>query len=106
MAKQNSTRGGRSSGGIIGPAASNITPIYKQTIPSGSVKVVPAIPGRPEMAKIESAWKSDPTAAAARAASRLRADTAKAQSVPKKPTVKINSGRGMGGGGLNINKVR
>jgi hypothetical protein len=80
-------------GGIVGKGAAKINPIYKQTIPSGSVKVVPAIPGRAAIAKIESSWKSNPTTIAAQKAGQLSSDTAKAAKAPKKPTVKINSNK-------------
>jgi hypothetical protein len=83
----------RSVGGITGKGAAKINPIYKQTIPSGSVKVVPAIPGRAAMAKIDSSWKSNPTTIAAQKAAQLSSDTAKAAKAPKKPTVKINSNK-------------
>ena len=33
--------GGRSSGGITGPGGKSVTPIYKQSIPPATVKVVP-----------------------------------------------------------------
>jgi hypothetical protein len=83
----------RTVGGITGKGAAKINPIYKQTIPSGSVKVVPAISGRAAMSKIESRWKSDPFARAEQKAGQLKADTAKAAKAPKKPTVKINSNK-------------
>lgn len=85
--------GGRSSGGITGPGGKSVTPIYKQSIPPASVKVVPHTPGRAEISKIESRWKSDPFARAEQKAGQLRADTAKAAAAPKKPTVKINSNK-------------
>ena len=36
--------GGRTSGGITGSGGGQVTPIYKQSIPPASVKVVPASP--------------------------------------------------------------
>jgi hypothetical protein len=45
MAKQLPTAGGsgggRTSGGITGSGGGNVTPIYKQSIPPSTVKVVP-----------------------------------------------------------------
>ena len=79
MAKTNS---GRTSGGITGKGGGSVTPIYKQSIPPASVKVIK--PGSKPLTM------PNPDTGTFRPFSEYNRMT----------------GRGAGGGGLNINKTR
>ena len=104
MAKTNS---GRNSGGITGTGGNKVTPIYKQSIPPASVKIIPpmsdvarGIKNSVTSRNLESAKSGNAAALHNKISNDMNAGK------PSK-TIKINSGRGsMGGGGLNINKVR
>ena len=104
MAKQNSTNGKRTSGGITGSGGGKVTPIYKASIPPATVKVIPPMS---DVAR-GLANKNTTNVTNARKSGLVASQLASGVNVASKPkaTIKINSGRGMGGGGLNINKIR
>jgi hypothetical protein len=96
----------RITAGITGSGGAKITPIYKQSIPSATVKVTK--PTSDVARNIKNAITAQNLESAKSGnAAKLHIKISDEMNVGKKaPVVKINSGRGIGGGGLNPFKIR
>ena len=86
--------GGRSSGGITGPGGKSVTPIYKQSIPPASVKVLPPMS---DVARAKANVGSAIRASNASSGAAARGGGAAAEKFyatqPKPKNIKINSNK-------------